>query len=57
MTIELNELVIRTSVSNQNQTQSQPSGGQAFIPGETQETIVSACVREVLKQLQEEEQR
>ena len=55
MTVELKELVIRTSVSNQNQSQS--SGGQELTQGETQEAIVSACVREVLKQLKEEEQR
>ena len=49
MAVELKELVVRTSIGkSQSQTQQ---------PEMDQDAIVSACVREVLKQLRQQEQR
>lgn len=51
MPVELKELVIRTSIGSHGQT----SGAQQ--KDTNQDALVSACVREVLKQLRQAESR
>ena len=51
MPIELKELVIRTSIGSQNQSHGTQQNDT------NQDAVVSACVKEVLKQLRQEEQR
>ena len=51
MTIELKELVIRTSIGDNSQSSSEQP------PELNQDELVSECVKQVLKKLQQTEQR